>query len=383
MPLVGYTAQNMPSNYMTADQRFAAQRPDVLVYQTPALTEDLTIAGPIDVALQVSTTGTDADFVVKLIDVYPGDHPSPEQPSDAPGYPVKMGGYQQLVRGEPFRGKFRNSFEKPEPFVPGQPATIAFAMPDAYHTFRRGHRVMVQVQSSWFPFIDRNPQTFVDITKATDADFKKQTHRVYRSRQPRVQPDGARRAVTHRLLAAVALTLSIAPPARGDAPPRRDLSVDEQRGGHSLARHVGRTDAQLRQRLRDQPNISAASTYPDRETAEHVVTLVLEASADRIRSWTRRQGSRPNLALRLDDPRGPPIGRVLERGARAPCREEGVEGVSCRHRRRDSQVGRREADPRSWWRLGAAQACRPGRARCADRRSDEAPPHACAGLAAP
>ena len=92
-----------------------------------------------------------------------------------------MGGYQQLVRGEPFRGKFRNSFEKPEPFVPGQPATIAFTMPDAYHTFRRGHRVMVQVQSSWFPFIDRNPQTFVDITKATEADFKKQTHRVYRS----------------------------------------------------------------------------------------------------------------------------------------------------------------------------------------------------------
>ena len=181
MPLVGYTAQNMPSNYMTADQRFAAQRPDVLVYQTPTLAEDVTIAGPIDVVLHVSTTGTDADFVVKLIDVYPGDHPSPEQPADAPGYPVKMGGYQQLVRGEPFRGKFRNSFEKPEPFVPGQPATIKFAMPDAYHTFRRGHRVMVQVQSSWFPFIDRNPQTFVDITKATEADFKKQTHRVYRS----------------------------------------------------------------------------------------------------------------------------------------------------------------------------------------------------------
>ena len=181
VPLVGYTAQNMPSNYMTADQRFAAQRSDVLVYQTPPLAEDLTIAGPIDVALHVSTTGTDADFIVKLIDVYPGDYPSAAHPSDAPGYPVKMGGYQQLVRGEPFRAKFRNSFEKPEPLVAGQPATITFTMPDAYHTFRRGHRVMVQVQSSWFPFIDRNPQTFVDITKATEADFKTQTHRVYRS----------------------------------------------------------------------------------------------------------------------------------------------------------------------------------------------------------
>jgi uncharacterized protein len=181
VPLVGYTAQNMPSTYMTADQRFAGQRPDVLVYQTPALAEDLTIAGPIEVALHVSTTGTDADFVVKLIDVYPGNYPTPVQPADAPGYPVKMGGYQQLVRGEPFRGKFRNSFEKPEPFVPGQPVSITFTMPDAYHTFRTGHRVMVQVQSSWFPFIDRNPQTFVDIPHATEADFKKQTHRVYRS----------------------------------------------------------------------------------------------------------------------------------------------------------------------------------------------------------
>jgi predicted acyl esterase len=92
-----------------------------------------------------------------------------------------MGGYQQLVRGEPFRGKFRNSFEKPEPFVPGEPAAIRFVMPDAYHTFRRGHRLMVHVQSSWFPFIDRNPQTFVDIPAATDADFTVQTHRVYRS----------------------------------------------------------------------------------------------------------------------------------------------------------------------------------------------------------
>ena len=182
VPLVGYTAQNMPDDYMTSDQRFASRRPDVLVYETPPLEADLTIAGPIEVELHVSTSGTDADFVVKLLDVYPGDYPTTtEWPDGAPGYPVKMGGYQQLVRGEPFRGKFRNSFEKPEPFVPGEPAAIRFVMPDAYHTFRRGHRLMVHVQSSWFPFIDRNPQTFVDIPAATDADFTVQTHRVYRS----------------------------------------------------------------------------------------------------------------------------------------------------------------------------------------------------------
>jgi putative CocE/NonD family hydrolase len=181
VPLVGYTAQGMPGDYMTSDQRFASTRPDVLVYETPPLAEDVTVAGPIGVTLHVSSTGSDADFVVKLIDVYPGDTPSRELPAGSPGYAVKLGGYQQLVRGEPFRAKFRNSFEKPEPLVPGQPATIAFEMPDAYHTFRRGHRIMVHVQSSWFPFIDRNPQTFVNIPTATEADFRKQTHRVFRS----------------------------------------------------------------------------------------------------------------------------------------------------------------------------------------------------------
>ncbi len=166
----------MPREYMTADQRFAAARPDVLVYQTSPLTHDLTIAGPIEVELYVSTTGTDADWVVKVIDVYPDDYPDP--------FPnplgVKMGGYQQLVRGEPFRGKFRNSFEKPEPFKPGEAAKVKFTMPDVYHTLRPGHRLMVQVQSSWFPLSDRNPQTFCDINKADASAFKKQTHRVYR-----------------------------------------------------------------------------------------------------------------------------------------------------------------------------------------------------------
>lgn len=124
--------------------------------------------------------------------------------------------------------------------------------------------------------------------------------------------------MTRRILAAAALALAVALPARTDTVPRRDLSADEQRGGHTLSRHVGRTDDQLRQRLRDQPNISAASTYPDRETAELVVGRVLEQQADRVRSWTRRSGSRPNLALRTSDPRGPPVGRVLVRGQRTP-----------------------------------------------------------------
>ena len=117
------------------------------------------------------------NWVVKLIDVYPGDFPDPN-PNPAH---VRMGGYQQLVRGDVFRGKFRNSFEKPEPFEPGRVSKVEFTMPDIFHTFRRGHRVMVQVQSSWFPLVDRNPQTFVNISTASEADFHKATHRIYRS----------------------------------------------------------------------------------------------------------------------------------------------------------------------------------------------------------
>ncbi|MBX7104897.1 MAG: CocE/NonD family hydrolase [Gemmataceae bacterium] len=167
----------MEKEYMTADQRFAGQRPDVLVYQSPVLTEDVCVAGPIEVSLHVSTTGTDSDFVVKLIDVYPDDYPGID-PNPAN---LHMGGYQQLVRGEPFRGKYRNSLAKPEPFEPGKPATIRFTLPDVSHSFRSGHRIMVQVQSSWFPLIDRNPQTFCDIPKARPEDFRKATQRVYRS----------------------------------------------------------------------------------------------------------------------------------------------------------------------------------------------------------
>jgi putative CocE/NonD family hydrolase len=183
VPYVGYTAPGFTADYMTEDQRFASRRTDVLVYQTPVLDADLVIAGPIKVQLHVSTTGTDADFVVKVVDVYPNDYPTPAAPAGQPvrADAVKMGGYQQLVRGEPFRGKYRRSFEKPEPFVPGEPATITFELPDAYHAFRRGHRLMVQVQSSWFPLVDRNPQVFMDIPAAKPADFKKATQRVYRS----------------------------------------------------------------------------------------------------------------------------------------------------------------------------------------------------------
>ena len=177
VPFIGKTAIGMAQEYMTADQRFAARRPDVLVYRTPVLEQDLTVAGPVEVELHVGTTGTDADWVVKLIDVYPDDA---EDPTPNPTE-VKMGGYQQLVRGDVFRGKFRNSFEKPEPFEPGKVATVKFALPDTLHTFRAGHRVMVQVQSTWFPLVDRNPQTFCDIYTAKESDFKKQTHRVYRS----------------------------------------------------------------------------------------------------------------------------------------------------------------------------------------------------------
>jgi putative CocE/NonD family hydrolase len=166
----------MAAEYMTADQRFASTRPDVLVYQTPVLKTDLTLAGPIEIELFVSTTGTDADWIVKVIDVYPDDYPDPEpNPTN-----VRMGGYQQLIRGEPFRGKFRNGFDKPEPFKPGEVTKVKFTMPDVLHTLRSGHRLMVQVQSTWFPLVDRNPQTYCDIYTASQSDFKKQTHRVYR-----------------------------------------------------------------------------------------------------------------------------------------------------------------------------------------------------------
>jgi len=177
---VPYTAEIRTSQghlWMVEDQRFAAWRPDVLVYQTDILTEDVTIAGPVIARLFVSTTGTDADWVVKLIDVYPGDFPdSKPNPCN-----VRMGDFQMLVGADVFRGKYRNSFERPEPFVPGQVAKIEYDLRDKGHCFRKGHRIMVHIQSTWFPVIDRNPQKFVDIYHAQESDFQKATHKVFRS----------------------------------------------------------------------------------------------------------------------------------------------------------------------------------------------------------
>jgi putative CocE/NonD family hydrolase len=170
------------NTYMTEDQRFAATRPDVLVYKTDVLDHDVTVVGPINVSLKVSTSGSDSDFDVKVIDVFPPDEPDYNNPP-APGAVVpaysRMGGYQQLIRGEPFRGKFRKSFEKPVAFEPGKPDRIDFALPDVAHTFRAGHRIMVQIQSSWFPLTDRNPQKFMDIPQALAGDFVKATQHVY------------------------------------------------------------------------------------------------------------------------------------------------------------------------------------------------------------
>lgn len=165
------------SDYMYEDQRFAASRPDVLVYESDVLKEDVTISGNVFADLFVSTTGTDADFVVKLIDVYPGDAPnnSPVNPN------MKMGGFQLMIRGEVMRAKFRNSFSKPEAMVPNKVEHVKFDMQDAAHSFKKGHKIMIQVQSSWFPLVDRNPQKFVNIYKASEADFQSAKHRIYTS----------------------------------------------------------------------------------------------------------------------------------------------------------------------------------------------------------
>jgi uncharacterized protein len=177
VPFISNINIGMTREYMVDDQRFAASRPDVLVYQTDVLTEDVTVAGPLTASLFVSTSATDSDFVVKLIDVYPDDAPD-NQPNPTG---MKMGGYQMLVRGEPMRARFRNSFEKPEAMAPNKIEKIEYAMPDVNHTFVKGHRVMVQIQSSWFPLVDRNPQKFVNIYTAKESDFQKATQRVYHS----------------------------------------------------------------------------------------------------------------------------------------------------------------------------------------------------------
>ncbi len=169
---------NRTREYLTDDQRFASRRPDVVVYETQILEEDITLVGPLQVNFYVSTTGTDADYVVKVIDVFPDEMDYPENDKQVP-----MGGYQMLVRGEVLRGKFRNSFETPEPFVPGEVTRVRFEIPDLAHTFKKGHKLMVQVQNSWFPLVDRNPQQFLNIYEAGEEDFIKATHRIYHDAQ--------------------------------------------------------------------------------------------------------------------------------------------------------------------------------------------------------
>jgi putative CocE/NonD family hydrolase len=173
---------NRTREYMTDDQRFASRRPDVLTFQTDLLKEDLTLAGPVIVDLAVSITTTDADFMVKLIDVFPDSLSYNKVDIYDVRDPVKiypMGGYEMLVHGEIMRGKFRNSYEKPEPFRPNTLDKIHYAIPDVAHTFKKGHRLMIQIQSSWFPLVDRNPQKFVNIYEADDSDFQKSTIRIY------------------------------------------------------------------------------------------------------------------------------------------------------------------------------------------------------------
>ena len=181
VPFMNGIAVGMTVEHMLDDQRFAASRPDVLVYQTEPLEQDMTFAGPVRPELFVSTSGTDSDWIVKLIDVFPDDYETVEPDVRGRNTPRKtpMNGYQMMVRGEVMRGKFRNSYSTPEAFAPGKATSVAYDMNDINHTFRRGHRIMVQIQSSWFPLVDRNPQKFLDINSAKESDFVKATQRIY------------------------------------------------------------------------------------------------------------------------------------------------------------------------------------------------------------
>ncbi|QEM12780.1 CocE/NonD family hydrolase [Mucilaginibacter rubeus] len=180
---VPYTEDNTttmgftPHNYMSEDQRFAGRRPDVLVYQSEVLNDDVTLGGEIMAHLKIATTGTDADFVVKLIDVYPADEPNnPYMPNKN----IILSNYWQMVRSEVMPARFRNSFEKPEALVANQKTDVNFRLQDVLHTFKKGHRIMIQVQSTWFPIVARNPQKFVENPyKADESDYIKATETVY------------------------------------------------------------------------------------------------------------------------------------------------------------------------------------------------------------
>jgi putative CocE/NonD family hydrolase len=162
VPYIDKVAGERLSEYMAADQRFAAKRKDVLYYESPELENDITLSGPVTANLSISMTGTDADFIVKIIDVLPNTEHT-----------------QQLVRAEVLRGKFRNSFEKAEPFEPNKITPVKLVLNDVAHTFKKGHKIMVQIQSSWFPLVDRNPQQFMNIPAAKDSDFKKADIKIY------------------------------------------------------------------------------------------------------------------------------------------------------------------------------------------------------------
>ncbi len=194
VPYTQKITSNYPRDFMTEDQRFVAGRPDVLVYQTEVLTEDVIVAGDIKPSLFISSSGTDSDFIVKIVDVFPDDYAFPETGNKLPnGQPERIkppensawtvfqpGGYQMLLRGEPMPARFRNSFEKPEPLKPNEPTKLNYTMPGVVHTFKKGHRIMVQIQSTWFPLVARNPQKFMANYKlGTQADFQKATNKIY------------------------------------------------------------------------------------------------------------------------------------------------------------------------------------------------------------
>jgi hypothetical protein len=165
-----------PRKFMTDDQRFASRRPDVLTFETQVLENDITLSGDILAKLSVSTTGTAADWIVKVIDVFPADTKNTADVQDH----LKLSNYHMMVRSEVLRGRFRNSMSKPEPFVPNEKTAVDIKLQDVFHTFKKGHKIQVQVQSTFFPYIDANPQTYVDnIFEAKEEDFKKQTHKVY------------------------------------------------------------------------------------------------------------------------------------------------------------------------------------------------------------
>lgn len=165
--------------YMIADQRFVANRPDVLVFETAELQEDLTLAGAITADLKVSMSGTDADFIVKVIDVYPDTSAATSPASEK----VLMKGYQMLIRGEVIRGRFREGFDKEKAFKPNEVTTVKLTLPDVSHTIKKGHKLMIQIQHTWFPLVDRNPNQMIDIFKAKESDYIKNTHRLYFDKQ--------------------------------------------------------------------------------------------------------------------------------------------------------------------------------------------------------